>query len=431
VIQLDLPTCEEIVVDNFAGGGGASLGIERGIGRPVDAAINHDPVALALHRANHPGTVHYCESVFRVDPVAITEGRPVGLAWFSPDCTHHSKAKGGKPVKKGIRGLAWVVIRWARRVRPRVIMLENVEEFADWGPLIPRTGPDGAPLLDASGRPELVPCRDRRGQTFRHFVEQIERRGYRVEWRTLVACDHGAPTIRKRLFLVARRDGLPVVWPEPTHGPGRLPWRTAAECIDWAIPTRSIFGRKRPLADNTLRRIARGVHRFVLDDPEPFVTAIDHHALVAAHIQRQFGNSVGHHALNPLGTVTAGGLGKSALVAALLTPYYGQGSGTTGRDLRQPAPTVTTVDRLQLITVTIDGTTYVLTDIGMRMLEPRELYRAQGFPDTYIIDPEVDGRRLPKSAQVRCCGNSVSPPVAEALVRANFAARRIPRRAAA
>lgn len=516
--QQQLPLPDELVVDNFAGGGGASIGIERGIGRSVDVAINHDAEAIAMHRANHPETTHYTEDVWKIDPHQVTRGQPVGLAWFSPDCKHFSKAKGRRPVSKKIRGLAWVVVRWARRVRPRVIMLENVEEFQDWGPV----GADG------------IPCKQRKGQTFQQFVGQLARYGYRVEWRQLRACDYGAPTIRKRLFLVARRDGLPICWPTPTHGDpasmavraGKLlPWRTAAECIDWSLPCPSIFERARPLADNTLKRIARGIQRFVLDDPEPFIVRIgqtgwggdgmqyrvteplttvtskaehclatpyfvprhgeaegqeprcrstelplptvtatangaslvaafmaQHNGgfydssgcagrnvgspastitgrgtqqqLVAAHLINQKGSDQRMRDVrSPANTVCAGG-NHAGLVAALMAPYYGSGSGLTGRDLRVPSPTVTSTDRLQLVTVDIDGETYVLSDIGMRMLQPAELYRAQGFPAGYVHDHgiDADGKQiqLTKTAQVRMCGNSVCPPLSEALVRANF-----------
>lgn len=465
--QRHLHLGHELVIDLFAGGGGASTGIEAALGRSVDIAVNHDPEAVAMHSVNHPGTRHFCESVFKVNPIAVAGHQPVGLLWASPDCTHHSKAKGGKPVSKKIRGLAWVVVKWARRLRPRVIMLENVEEFEDWGP------------LTAEGKP----CPVRKGQQFTSFVHQLQRLGYKVEHRLLRACDYGAPTIRRRLFLVARRDGLPVRWPEQTHGApdslavrrGKLqPWRTAAECIDWSIPAPSIFERKKALAPNTLRRIARGVQRFVLDSGDPFivsyygrdqfrgqslseplrtqptenrfalvaaflakhytgvvgsdlrepigtVTSIDHHSVVAAHLLNQKGSDQRMRDLRaPAPTICAAGT-HAALVAALLAPYYGSGSGTTGRDIRDPAPTVTSKDRLQLVTVTIDGATYVLTDIGMRMLQPRELYRAQGFPDSYIIEHGPNGERFSKAAQVRMCGNSVCPPVAQALVEANFA----------
>lgn len=460
----------ELVIDLFAGGGGASTGIEAALGRSVDIAVNHDPEAVAMHTMNHPGTRHFCESVFKVDPIVVAGHQPVGLLWASPDCTHHSKAKGGKPVSKKIRGLAWVVVKWARRLRPRVIALENVEEFADWGP------------LTAEG----LPCKARKGQQFEEFKHQLQRLGYRVENKLLRACDYGAPTIRRRLFLIARRDGLPIRWPVPTHGAPDslavkrgelLPWRTAAECIDWSIPAPSIFERKKELAPNTLRRIARDVQRFVLETGDPFivsyygrdqfrgqalneplrtqptenrfalvaaflakhygdqgqrpgsalhepistVTAVDHHAVVVAHLQNMKGTARSARDLRtPTPTICGGGT-HAALVSALMAPYYGQGSGTTGRDLRDPSPTVTSKDRLQLVTVNIDGETYVLTDIGMRMLQPRELYRAQGFPESYIIEHGPNGELFSKAAQVRMCGNSVCPPVAKALVEANFA----------
>lgn len=518
--QIGLDLGHELVVDLFAGGGGASCGIEQGIGRPVDIAVNHDPMAITMHEANHPETQHFCESVFSVNPVEVTSNQPVGLLWASPDCTHHSKAKGGKPVSAKRRGLAWVVIKWARRTRPRVIMLENVEEFEDWGPVIPKKGPDGQVLRFPDGKPHLVPCPERKGQEFRKFIGQLERIGYQVEWRQLRACDYGAPTIRKRLFLIARRDGRKIVWPKPSHGqPDSLPvrrgkmkpYRTAAECIDWSIPCPSIFERKKPLAENTMRRIAQGMKRFVLDTGEPFIVgvggrmgqsrprglsesvqtvttksdsslvvptlvAIDHgsarsgcnwsareplttittenrHALVTAFLAKHYGGVVGipadvptgtittvdHHAVvaahminmkgtsrsardagEPLSTICAGAT-HAGLVAAFMAPYYGSGSGETGRDLRQPAPTATTKDRLQLVTVQIDGATYVVTDIGMRMLQPHELFLANGFPADYQIAPEYNGKPLPKYAQVRMCGNSVPPVWPRALVEANFA----------
>ncbi len=567
-----------LVIDNFAGGGGASTGIEMALGRPVDIAINHDPEAIAMHEINHPHTKHYCESVWEVDPREITGGRPVDLCWFSPDCKHFSKAKGGKPVKKEIRGLAWVAIRYAATVRPRVIMLENVEEFVTWGPL-------------AEGRP----CPKNKGRTFKSFVNALRRHGYQVEWRELRANQFGAATIRKRLFLIARCDGLPIVWPEPTHLPigspevkakQAKPLRLAADIIDWSLPCPSIFTRKKPLAEATLRRIARGIQRYVIDAAEPFlvkvnhgydyfrgqpldeplqtitsklgtglvvptlapfitehanastqrnmpvaaplrticaqvkgghfavvaptlvqlgygerpgqaprapgldkplgtvvagggkhglvaaflakhyggnytgpgasldepaptVTTVDHNALVLAHIQRDFGASVGHAADEPLGTVTAGGGGKSALVAssliklrgtsrdgqpateplhtvtasgnhlgevrAFLLKYYEHG---TGQSLTEPLHTITTKHRLGLVMV--KGEPYQIVDIGMRMLEPHELYAAQGFPANYIHTHTATGKRLSKAAQVRMCGNSVCPPVAAALVRANL-----------
>jgi DNA (cytosine-5)-methyltransferase 1 len=540
---------DELIVDNFAGGGGASLGMEWGLGRAVDVAVNHDREAVAMHMANHPWTRHYCEDVWSIDPVAVCGGRQVGLAWFSPDCKHFSKAKGGKPVSQKIRGLAWVVIRWAQKVRPRVIMLENVEEFQDWGPLVPACDGNGRKKRDQHGDVVMMPCGMNRGATFYRWVRRLERLGYQVEWRELRACDYGAPTIRKRLFLVARCDGLDVVWPEPTHGDpksaavsmGKLkPWRTAAECIDWKIPAPSIFERKRPLADATCRRIAKGIMRYVVDSQNPFivtyygekngefrgqsideplatqttenrhalcvpvltehanassprcmaideplrticasikgghhalveaflvkhyggvvgsdlrdpigtVTSVDHHSLVTASMMRQFGKSVGSGCGEPVGTITAGGGGKTGLVTshlvklrgtcrdgqrvdspvptitasgthvgevrAFLLKYYGSDQDPR---LNEPLHTVTTKDRFGLVTVGCED--YLIVDIGLRMLAPRELFRAQGFPDSYEIDCAVDGKPMTKTAQVRMCGNSVSPYVPAALVRAN------------
>lgn len=520
-----LDTHEELIVDLFAGGGGASSGIEQALGRQTDIAINHDKAAVGLHAANHPQTEHYVTDIFEVDPAVATGGRPVGLLWASPDCTFHSKARGSAPIRhanKKRRALAWVVTRWAgSTVAPRVIILENVEEFAQWGPLV---GPPEA----------LRPCPRRRGRTFRRWVKSLERHGYEVEFRELRACDFGAPTIRKRLFLIARRDGRPIVWPEPTHGPGkRSPFRTAAECIDWTIPMLSIFATKeeakewgralgvpspiRPLAENTQRRIARGVKRFVLENTKPYLVTIahgegtensrrwgsgvldidapaptvmtknqhavvspilagcggragqsperpadspvgtvtakadaclvatfmaqhnsgffdgpgreitqplstilvnsrGHHGLVAAHIQREFGASTGHKLDDPIGTITSDGGGKSGLVASFMAKFYGT---AVGQEMNEPSHTVTSKDRLGLVTASIDGTTYVVADIAMRMLQPKELYRAQGFRDGYIIDRTADGTILTKTEQVRMCGNSVCPPVAESLVSAN------------
>ena len=311
----------ELIVDSFAGGGGASLGIEMALGRSPDIAINHDAVALSMHRRNHPATRHMAHNVWAVDPVAAADGRPVGLLWASPDCKHFSKAKGGKPVARNIRDLAWVVVRWASQVRPRVICLENVEEFRTWGHLT-----EGG-----------APCPERKGETFKRWVGELRKLGYAVEHRELRACDYGAPTIRKRLFLVARCDGRPIVWPTPTHGDPKSaavvagllkPWRTAAGIIDWSLPCPSIFltreearaiGVKRPLAEATMARIAKGVKRYVLDAAEPFVI-------------RHFGESVGSPIDAPIGTVTAGGGGKAGLVApTLVTMGYGERPGQTPR----------------------------------------------------------------------------------------------------
>jgi len=469
--QLRLSLEDEIHVDNFAGGGGASMGFEIGAGRSIDIAINHDPEAIAMHEANHPQTKHYTSDVFEVDPVEVCKGRPVGFAWFSPDCKHFSKAKGGKPVSRKVRGLAKVATKWARLVKPRIIILENVEEFQDWGPLLENN----------------MPCPDRKGLSFRRFVRDFEKLGYQVEWRELRACDYGAPTIRKRLFLIARCDGQPITWPEATHGneKGLQPYNTAADCIDWTLPCHSIFLTKeeakesklkikRPLAEKTLSRIAKGMQRYVINSDKPFIvpafitehangsnqrnmpieeplrticaqvkgghfalvsaflakhyggvvghgvkqpigtiTAIDHHSLVSSHLLQLRNNQFGQDVNKPIPTLTAGGthIGE---VRAFLVKYYG-----TDQDprLSEPMHTVTSRDRFGLVTV--EGQDYQIADIGMRMLAPRELYRAQGFPDEYIIDPTYNGKRLTKVAQVRMCGNSVSPVIAAAIVKAN------------
>ena len=514
-----------LIVDNFAGGGGASTGIYLATGRHPDLAVNHNAEALAIHAANHPTTQHLCEDVWDVDPVVACGGQPVEIAWFSPDCTFFSKARGAKPFrdrKKATRrrALAHVVVRWAAAVRPRIIAMENVEEFEDWGP------------LNADGLPD----KDRAGLSFRRWRRQLENLGYRVELRQLRACDFGAPTIRKRLFVVARCDGLPIVWPSSTHGPGRAqPFRTAAECIDWSIPVPSIFGRRRPLADATLRRIARGIQKFVIGSTRPFVVPLrgtsrahtsvhdidsplstvsaggTHHglvtpfltehanasnprvfpadeplrtqcanvkgghfalvapvlantrngertgqaprvrriqdpaptvtahgsqgALVAAFIASHFGGEIGTDARAPLRTVTArdhNGLVTAQLglpfgervdhtedVRAFLIKFYG--NEREAHDLQLPLGTVTTKDRFGLVYV--EGKPYRIVDIGMRMLAPRELFNAQGFPSSYVIDPIVNGRPLTKTAQVRAVGNSVCPPIAAAIVRANIADR--------
>jgi DNA (cytosine-5)-methyltransferase 1 len=621
-ISLSLDLGNELIIDNFAGGGGASTGIERAFGRAIDIAINHDGEALAMHAANHPTTKHYTEDVFAVHPGFITGEQPIGLAWFSPDCKHHSKAKGGKPREQKIRGLAWVALKWATFQMPRCIALENVEEFLDWGP------------LDDEGRP----IKSEKGRTFRAFVaalttglpmdhpdigEIYEALGadfpmerlhaglrYKLEYRVLIACDYGTPTIRKRLYVFARRDGLPIVWPTVTHGAPKsdavkagklLPWRTAAECIDWSIPCPSIFERARPLKDATLRRIAKGIMKFVVNAPDPFIVKFsenstgqtageplhtvmagaprfgivaptlmhvthqgtDRNASLDAPIATVTGANRGEQALvsatliqtgygeregqeprvpgldKPLGTAVAGGV-KHAVVSAFLAKHYG-GNETPGSDLRAPTGTVTSQDHHALVTaqlvgcggragqsrprdvsepaatitskadttvvtshllklrnnqfgqdnrepmptltaggghvgevrallqkyhgpdadciVWINGEQFAIVDIGMRMLTPRELARAQGFPDSYILDPMVERNRetgeirlaqvgptsesvsnsrmvrtrkgkkskplwvkapLSKSAQVRMIGNSVCPDVAAALIVANF-----------
>lgn len=500
----------EIVVDNFAGGGGASTGIEIAIGRSVDIAINHDPAAIAMHRANHPITEHYTEDVWKVNPIEVCKGRPVALAWFSPDCKHHSKAKGGKPVNKKIRGLAWVAVRWAKLVRPRVIMLENVEEFMDWG------------RLDESSRPDPR----YKGETFRRFIRQLKHQGYTVEYKLLRACDYGAPTSRRRFFLIARCDGRPIVWPEPTHAdPDGLevaagmkkPWRSVAEVLDFSLPCPSIFATSeeimrqygiravRPLSEKTLKRIAYGIVKFVIRNPKPFivqyqydnepedvcqplsevteinshclvvpsliqyhdekngdvrgqnverplltvdasnryglvsafiskyygggnsnpasgidnplptVTAIDHNAICAVTVTQFNNNSIGQEVTKPINTLTAH-TNHFAEVCAFLVKYYGNGDNAV--PCNNPAPTITAKDRMGLVTVY--GQDYMIADIGLRMLTPRELFDAQGFPPDYIIDVDADGKAYPKSEQVARCGNAVCPPIPAALVRANL-----------
>lgn len=574
----------ELIVDNFAGGGGASTGIELATGYSVDIAINHDPEAIKMHKANHPNTKHYCENVWAVDPVQACKGHPVGLAWFSPDCKHFSKAKGGKPKDKNIRGLAWVALRWAGLVRPRVIMLENVEEFKTWGPLNRRHHP----------------IKSKNGKTFEKFVQQFTDLGYKVEFRELIAADYGAPTMRKRFFMIARCDGKTIVWPEPTHAPadseevkkGLLkPYVGAYTQLDFSLPCPSIFDTSeeikekygiravRPLAQKTMDRIARGLKKFVLDNPEPFiiqcnhggerrsndirepmptitgkhgygivepymvqigqtgftkdrskdvreplttivsknehclikstlapymgtnttnhpggnckdpihtittgnqqclisptliqyhsetskdgvrgqtiedpimavdssnryglvtsflhkyydggykgagetvenplptVTAWDHNSVVTANLIQMNNHCDGKDIRQPLPTITAGD-GHFGEVRAFLIKYYGQG---TGQDIEKPLDTVTAQDRFGL--VTINGTDYQIVDIGLRMLEPKELYGCQGFPDDYIIDHDYTGKTYPRSEQVRRCGNAVCPPIPAALVKANL-----------
>lgn len=538
----------ELIVDNFAGGGGASTGIEMATGYSVDIATNHDPEAIRMHKANHPNTKHYCEDVWQVDPVEACNGHPVGLAWFSPDCKHFSKAKGGKPKDKFIRGLAWVACRWAGLVHPRVIMLENVEEFKTWGPLNRRHHP----------------IKSKQGKTFERFVQQLTDLGYEVQFKELVAADYGTPTMRKRFFMIARCDGKPIVWPEPTHAPadseavkaGLLkPYVGAYTQLDFSLPCPSIFDTSeeikekygiravRPLAPKTMERIARGLKKFVLENPEPFiiqcnhggerrpndirepmptitgkhgygiveptltpymgtnmtnhpggnckdpihtittgnqqclisptliqyhsetskdgvrgqtiedpimtvdssnryglvtsflhkyydggykgagetvenplptVTAWDHNSVVTANLIQMNNHCDGKDIRQPLPTITAGD-GHFGEVRAFLIKYYGQG---TGQDIKEPLDTVTAQDRFGL--VTINGTDYQIVDIGLRMLEPRELYGCQGFPEDYIIDHDYTRKTYPRSEQVRRCGNAVCPPIPAALVRANL-----------
>ena len=443
-----------VVADLFAGAGGASAGIFDALGVHPDVAVNHDETALAVHAVNHPSTRHLVEDVFDVNPRGVMGGRDVDLLWMSPDCTHHSRARGGKPRDRGRRSLASVAHRWAAEARPSVIILENVEEFLSWGPL----GDDGQPI------------RERAGESFAEWRAVLEAHGYRIEHRTLVAADYGAPTTRRRLFLVARCDGLPIVWPEPTHGPGRArPWRAAAEIIDWTVPCHSIFGRAKPLAEATQARIAEGMRRYVIKSPHPFVVRLPDAMIAPTLIQTGYGERKGQtpRALDitrPLGTVVAGGA-KHALVVAWLVKHY---KGVFGHGLERPIGTITTQDHHSLATaellpegadrreevlafltkfygtsvgaqldlpaptvtaggshlglVTVHGERRVIADIRIRMLTPRELARAQGFPDDYQIEIERGGKPLSKTVQTRLVGNSVPPHLAAAMVRANIGA---------
>lgn len=546
---------DEIIIDNFAGGGGASTGIELALGRPVTVAINHDPAAILMHKTNHPWTEHLQDSVWNIDPVKICAGRPVGLAWFSPDCKHFSKAKGSALVSKNIRGLAWIVLKWAGTVRPRVIMLENVEEFKTWGPV--RKG---------------KPIKSKAGQTFEKWKNQLSDLGYEIEYRELVAADYGAPTSRKRFVLIARCDGLPIVWPERTHAPkdhpdvisGKYkPWRSAAEIIDWSLPCPSIFetsqqikekyGLKalRPLKENTLRRIARGMDKFVIKNNKPFiipvgygenknqkprvndiadplgtiVSTVKHNVvdpiLTPLHIHNNT-NAGGTDMRDPVNTITTGGQqmlivpsliqyhteqskaenraygfeqpiktidgsARYGVAAAHLTQYFKgdhyhtpsdplhtvtteiregvtlgylseyYGNAADGIDVTEPMRTIMSkshegitlvrcekisnnidlkywpqirellnqycgysLSSNEILILTIGGIDYFISDIGLRMLIPKELYAAQGFPKDYIIEKDYTGKAYPKTHQVARCGNAVCPPMATALVKANM-----------
>jgi DNA (cytosine-5)-methyltransferase 1 len=458
----------EIIVDNFAGGGGASIGMQLGLNHHVDIAINHDPEAIDMHKVNHPETKHYCESVWDVDPVDACCGQPVGLAWFSPDCKHFSKAKGNRPVAKNIRGLAWVAVRWAALVPVRIIMLENVEEFMTWGPLIEVEANKFKPCPQRKGEtfdafikvltvgledshPAWSEIKSALGEDFPHYAKIKAGLGYSVEFKVLHACDYGAPTTRKRFFMVARNDGAKIQWPQKSHGPkgsGLEPFKTAADIIDWSIPVKSIFNRKRPLAEKTMVRIAKGLEKFVIGSDNPFIVSGEcampsitecanasnqrnmpadyplrticaqvkggHFALVTSHMIKMRGTNVGHGSNEPVHTISAGGL-HIGEVRAFLIQYYGT---SVSHECDKPLLTITTKDRFGL--VTIKGELYQIADIGLRMLEPHELFAAQGFPSDYVISHNSKGKKLSKKSQVARCGNSVAPPVAQALVSANL-----------
>lgn len=345
---------EERIIDNFAGAGGASLGIEAAVGRPVDVAINHSPIALRTHAVNHPQTKHLCGDIWDYKPREVTGGDPVGLMWASPDCKHFSKAKGGKPVSPRVRGLAWVVVRWAREARPRIIIIENVEEFQGWGPLIQAVDARGKPMTDAAGRRVMMPDKSRRGETFRKFVGQLRKLGYAVEWRELIAADYGVPTTRKRLFLIARCDGRKIVWPAPTHARrdkaellGLKPWRAAAECIDWTRPCPSIFERKRPLADATNRRIANGIRKYVIESNDPFIVTLNHSG-------PEFR---GHGLSDPMRTLTASSDAHGLVAPTLVTIGYGERDGQCPRTpgLDKPLGTVVATGKHGLVAPVLVG----------------------------------------------------------------------------
>lgn len=388
-----------LVIDCFAGGGGASTGIEAALGRPCDIAVNHDPKAIAMHRANHPATHHVTEDIFTADLKGLVGGRKVDVMWASPDCTSHSKAKGGRPRESGLRILPWAVHKHAAELLPDVIFMENVEEIRKWGPL----GADGRPV------------REREGEEYERFVDAMGALGYAFECRELSACDYGAPTTRRRWYAVLRRDGRHIAWPERTNGPALAPYVPASACIDFDDVGESIFGRARPLAPATMRRIERGVRRFVLEDGRPFTIGAGG-GLRSPFITKFYKTGVGQRADAPLHTITTS-QGHFGLVTAFLVKYYGTGGA---HPVTEPLGTITTRDRFGLVTVELDGEAYAIADIRMRMLRPQELKLAQGFPTEYVIDRYDDGTRVPAAQQVRMIGNSVVPVMAERIVAANM-----------
>lgn len=431
---------DSMIIDCFAGGGGASVGIEMALGRSVDIAVNHDPEAIRMHEVNHPLALHLTEDIFKVDLKKYVNGRKVALMWASPDCTSHSKAKGGQPREHGLRILPWAVFRHAKEILPDVIIMENVEEIQEWGP------------LDENGRP----IRERRGEDYRRFITAMMSIGYTFDCRELVAADYGAPTTRKRWYAIFRRDGRPIVWPKPTHSrPGEAaglkPWLQCGDFIDWSDIGSSIFTRKHPLADATLRRIANGIRKYIVENPHPYIVkdrqAIDfiiqYHAeqkdgdsrgqlltepiktidtsnrygLVSAFITKFYKTGIGQSLEEPLHTITTSP-GHFGLISAFLVKYYGTGDGQV---LSEPLATITTKDRFGLVNVIIEisGEKYIISDIFLRMLKPEELKVMQGFPKDYIIDRDINWKPYPKSEQVARIGNSVVPIMAEKLVSAN------------
>lgn len=433
-----------IIIDCFAGGGGASVGIEMALGRSVDIAVNHDPQAIRMHRVNHPDTLHLTEDIFKVNLQKYVGDCHVALMWASPDCTSHSKAKGGQPRKKGLRILPWAVYKHAKTLLPDVIIMENVEEIQQWGP------------LDEDGHP--IP--ERRGEDYRKFITAMTSLGYDFDSRELVAADYGAPTTRKRWYAIFRRDGNKIVWPVPTHSKDGIrlqKWKECGDYIDWSDLGTSIFERKKPLAAATMDRIGNGVKKYIIDNPHPYIVKskdalafiIQYHGetrqgdsrgqfltdpiktidtsnrygLVTAFVTKFYKTGIGQGCDEPLHTITTSP-GHFGLVSAFLVKYYGTGCGQT---LDKPLGTITTKDRFGLVNVLIeiDGEQYVIKDIFLRMLKPEELKLMQGFPEDYIIDRDIAGKTYPIVERVARIGNSVVPVMAEALVSANCSDLRI------
>ena len=428
---------KDLIIDCFAGGGGASVGIEMALGRTVDIAINHDEQAIRMHRTNHPGTLHLTEDIFRVDLEKYVKGQHVALMWASPDCTSHSKAKGGQPRKSGLRILPWAVYKHAKAILPDVIIMENVEEIQQWGP------------LDESGKP--IP--EKKGEDYRRFISAMQSLGYDFDSRELVAADYGAPTTRKRWYAIFRRDGRRIVWPEPTHSKTGIPkpWKECGDYIDWSDLGKSIFDRPKPLADATMKRIANGYVKYIVNNHNPYIISnkaavgflIQYHGeqkagdsrgqlltepiktidtsnrygLVTAFVTKFYKTGIGQGCDKPLHTITTSP-GHFGLISAFLIKYYGTGCG---QELSYPLGTITTKDRFGLVNLITDinGEKYILKDIYLRMLNPEELKVMQGFPRDYIINRDYNWKKYPICEQVKRIGNSVVPIMAETLVKAN------------
>lgn len=426
----------DLIIDCFAGGGGASVGIEMALGKQVDIAINHDPDAILMHKTNHPNTLHLTEDIFKVDLKKYVQGKRVALMWASPDCTSHSKAKGGKPRERGLRILPWAVYKHAKQILPEVIIMENVEEIQQWGP------------LDKKGHP----IKERQGEDYKKFITAMKSLGYAFDSRELVAADYGAPTTRKRWYAIFRRDGKDIIWPEQTHFKDLEPkWKQCGEFIDWSDLGKSIFGRKKPLAEATQKRIANGIRKYILENPKPYIVKNDEavafliqyhgeqkagesrgqllsepiktidtsnrYGLVTAFITKYYKTGIGQGCDEPLHTITTSP-GHFGLVSAFLIKYYGSGCG---QELKEPLATITTKDRFGLVNVIIDiaGEKYIIKDIFLRMLKPEELKLMQGFPKDYIINRDINWKPYPIKEQVARIGNSVVPIMAKKLVEAN------------